>query len=272
MTSGLSAANFFSCLPWVALAILAVLLTTYVASRIAGKHSVIDTAWGLLFVAAAVAAFVCSTGHGDLARRWLLLSMTVLWGGRLAVHIGRRSIGKGEDPRYEEMLADRGALETVLLVYGLQGLLAFLISMPVVVGMFLRAGLTPLAFVGVGLWVLGVLFEGIGDAQLEKFKKAKAAGSLPKDAVLDTGLWRYTRHPNYFGDACVWVGVFLVTAERWPGVLTIFAPAIMVYLLAFGSGKRVLERSMAKRPGYRDYMKRTSGFIPWVPQRPQHSD
>jgi len=192
--------------------------------------------------------------------------MTLLWGLRLAVHIGRRSIGKGEDPRYEAMLRDRGQLETIALVYGLQGILAFLISMPILVGSFERDGLTPLAVVGVLLWAVGVLFEGIGDWQLERYKKDKASGrKVPK--VMDRGLWHYTRHPNYFGDACVWLGISCVCAERWPGVLTLFSPMIMVYLLAFGSGKRVLERSMAGREGYRDYMARTSGFVPLPPKR-----
>jgi steroid 5-alpha reductase family enzyme len=245
-------------------ALLLVLVLTYLAGRIAGKHSVIDTAWGLLYCAAAIVAFLASSGHGDAGRRWLLLAMTLLWGLRLAAHIGRRSIGKGEDPRYEQMLRDRGPLQTIGLVYGLQGLLAYLIAMPILVGCFEPGGLGVLALIGVLLWVVGVLFEGVGDWQLERYKADKAAG---KDVgqVMDGGLWRYTRHPNYFGDACVWVGIFAVSAEHWPGLLTVFSPVIMVYLLAFGSGKRVLERSMAQRPGYRDYMARTSGFVPLPP-------
>jgi steroid 5-alpha reductase family enzyme len=185
---------------------------------------------------------------------------------RLAVHIGRRSIGKGEDPRYAELLRDRGQLQTIALVYGLQGLLGYLISAPIVVGCFEHGGLGVLAGLGVLLWIVGVLFEAVGDAQLERYKADKAAG---KDVgqVMDRGLWRYTRHPNYFGDACVWLGIFCVGAEHWPGVLTVFSPIVMGYLLAFGSGKRVLERSMARRPGYRDYMARTSGFLPLPPRR-----
>jgi len=265
MMPAFSGSQFAGTLPWVASAILAVLVLTYLASRIAKKHSVIDTAWGLLFVAAATAGFVRSSGHGHDGRRWMLLVLVLAWGLRLAVHIGRRSIGKGEDPRYEEMLRDRGQLQTIALVYGLQGALAFLISMPVLVGMFEGRALTPLAYLGVSIWAVGVFFEGVGDWQMEQFKAAKARGEA--DGVMDHGLWRYTRHPNYFGDACVWVGIFCVAAERWPGILTVFAPAIMIYLLAFGSGKRVLERSMAKRPGYRDYMQRTSGFIPLPPRK-----
>jgi steroid 5-alpha reductase family enzyme len=266
MSPRFSGDAFAATLVVAALAIVVVLAATYAASRLANKHSVIDTAWGLLFCAAAVVAFVRSAGHGDTGRRWLLLAMTLLWGLRLAVHIGRRSIGKGEDPRYEAMLRDRGQLETIALVYGLQGILAFLISMPILVGSFERDGLTPLAVVGVLLWAVGVLFEGIGDWQLERYRKDRASGrEVPK--VMDRGLWHYTRHPNYFGDACVWLGISCVCAERWPGVLTLFSPIIMVYLLAFGSGKRVLERSMAGREGYRDYMARTSGFVPLPPKR-----
>jgi len=257
---------FWPVLVWSAAAILLVLVITYLASRIAGKHSVIDTAWGGLFCAAAIAAFIVSAGHGNDLRRLLLLILTLAWGLRLAVHIGRRSIGKGEDPRYEELLRDRGQFETVLMVYGLQGILAWLISAPILVGMFTTRGLTPLAWIGAVIWLVGLFFESVGDNQMEKYKAEKAAGQdVP--IVMDRGLWRYTRHPNYFGDACVWVGIFCVSAERWPGVLTVFSPAVMIYLLAFGSGKRVLERSMAKRKGYPEYMRRTSGFIPLPPKR-----
>jgi steroid 5-alpha reductase family enzyme len=253
-----------------AAAVLAGLLITYLAGRRAGRHSVIDTAWGLLFCAVAVVAFARSAGAGDDGRRLLLLGMTLLWGPRLAVRIFRRGAGKGEDPRYAQMLRNRGTLQTLALVYGLQGVLVLLVSAPILVGSFERDGLGPLAALGVLLWLVGLFFEAVGDGQLDRYQRDKAAGRKVHQ-VLDTGLWRYTRHPNYFGDACVWLGIFCVSAERWPGVLTVFAPVIMVYLLAFGSGKRVLERSMADRPGYRDYMARTSGFVPLPPRRPSRA-
>jgi len=264
--TGFAGDRFAASLLPVAGALLLVLLLTYLASRIAHKHSVIDTAWGLLYCAAALVAFALSAGHGDPVRRWLLLAMTLLWGLRLAWHIGRRSVGKGEDPRYEELLRDRGQLQTIALVYGLQGLLGYLISAPILVGCFEHGRPGPLAALGVLLWLVGLLFEAVGDRQLERYKAAKAAGEQV-GPVMDRGLWRYTRHPNYFGDACVWLGIFCVSAEHWPGVLTVYSPIVMGYLLAFGSGKRVLERSMARRPGYRDYMARTSGFLPLPPRR-----
>ena len=208
---------------WSALAVLAVLIATFVASRIAGKHSVIDTAWGLLFCAIAVATFFGSSYHGDGLRRWLLLLLPVLWGLRLATHIGRRTIGKPEDPRYEQLLAKaKGNPELYALrsVYLLQGALAFVIAAPILVGAFEPHPVRAVAWIGVALWVVGVFFEAVGDAQMERWRTDPAN----KGKIIDVGLWRYTRHPNYFGDACVWWGIFLVAADSWPGVLTCRPP------------------------------------------------
>ena len=268
---GLVAGAFTATVALAAVAVLAVLLVTYLIGRRVGRHSVIDTAWGLLFCAVALVAFSRSAGYGDGGRRLLLLAMTLLWGIRLAVRIGRRSVGKGEDPRYAALLRDRGTLQTLALVYGLQGVLVLLVAAPVLVGSYEDGSLGWLAGLGALVWAVGLLFEAVGDWQLDRYQRDKAAG-VDVGQVLDSGLWRYTRHPNYFGDACVWLGIFCVSAERWPGVLTVFAPVIMVYLLAFGSGKRVLERSMAGRPGYRDYMARTSGFVPWPPRHARRAD
>ncbi|PRZ44087.1 steroid 5-alpha reductase family enzyme [Antricoccus suffuscus] len=253
---------FLRAVPWAIGAVLVVLLGTYVASRWLGKHSVVDTAWGLLFCAVAIVSFISSQGTGDDGRRWLLFVMTMVWGLRLAWHIGSRSRGKGEDPRYKAMLEGHGTAYVVVVVYLLQGFLALLVSMPVLVGSFVPVPLSPIVIVGVAFWIVGLIFEAVGDWQLECYKS-----DPDRDQVLDTGLWRYTRHPNYFGDACVWLGIFLVVAPSWPGALTVLSPAVMIYLLAFGSGKRVLERSMARRPGYVDYMRRTSGFVPLPPRR-----
>ena len=253
-------------LPWAAAAVLLVLAGTFVASRIAGKHSVIDTAWGLLFAAVAVAAFVTSSGHGDPVRRVLLLVLPGVWGLRLAVHIGARTVGKDEDPRYAALLAKARGNPTwyaIRMVYALQGLLAGLVAAPIVVGAFERGPVRTLAWLGVAIWLVGVFFEAVGDAQLERFR----ADPANKGTVMQTGLWRYTRHPNYFGDACVWWGIFLVAAERWPGVLTVPAPILMTLLLTRGSGARIMERHMAGRPGWAEYVARTSGFFPRPPRR-----
>ncbi|MDQ2750961.1 MAG: DUF1295 domain-containing protein [Pseudonocardiales bacterium] len=263
--SGFSTTPFLHALPWAAGAVLVVLAATFVASKIAGKHSVIDTAWGLLFVAVAITEFWRSAGHGDPLRRWLLLVLPALWGLRLAQHIGRRTIGKPEDPRYAELLAKAKGnpdLYALRMVYLLQGILALVIAAPILVGAFEGGPVWGLAWVGVGLWCVGVFFEGVGDRQMERFRRDPAN----KGKVIDTGLWRYTRHPNYFGDACMWWGIFLVAAERWPGVLTVFAPILMTLLLTKGSGARILDKHMSKRAGWDEYAARTSGFFPLPPK------
>jgi steroid 5-alpha reductase family enzyme len=255
-------------LAWSAGAVVLVLVVTFVVAKIAGKHSVIDTAWGLLFCAVAVATFVHSAGHGDGLRRTLLLVLPVLWGLRLAQHIGRRTVGKPEDPRYEDLLGKASGnpdLYALRMIYLLQGLLAFVIAAPILVGGYESGPVGPLAWIGVAVWIVGVCFEAVGDAQMERFRSDPAN----KGTLIDTGLWRYTRHPNYFGDACVWWGIFLVAADAWPGVLSAFAPVIMTLLLTVGSGARILEKSMSKRAGWDEYAARTSMFVPLPPKATQ---
>lgn len=257
---------FAGALAWSGGAIAVVLLITFIASKIAGKHSVIDTAWGLLFCAVAITIFIASDGYGDTLRRFLLLLLPLLWGLRLATHIGRRSIGKPEDPRYEQLLSkakgnsDRYALRSIYL---LQGLLAFVIAAPIMVGGYEPHPAGVVAWIGVAIWVVGVFFEATGDIQMERWR----ADPTHTGKVIDVGLWRHTRHPNYFGDACVWWGIFLVAADSWPGVVTIFAPAIMTLLLTKGSGARILEKHMSERDGWADYAARTSGFFPLPPKK-----
>jgi steroid 5-alpha reductase family enzyme len=184
----------------------------------------------------------------------------------LAQHIARRTIGKPEDPRYAALLSKAKGnpdLYALRMVYLLQGILAFVISAPIQVGAFEHGSVGVLAWIGVAVWILGVTFEAVGDRQMEAFRRNPAN----KGKVIDVGLWRYTRHPNYFGDACVWWGIFLVAAERWPGVLTVLAPILMTLLLTKGSGVRILEKHMAGRTGWDEYKQRTSSFIPLPPKR-----
>ncbi len=195
-----------------------------------------------------------------------MLILPGLWGIRLAQHIGRRTIGKPEDPRYAALLAKAKGhpdLYAVRAVYLTQGVLAFVIAAPILVGAFEGGSVGPLGWIGVAVWGIGVFFEATGDRQMEQFRRDPAN----KGAVIDVGLWRFTRHPNYFGDACVWWGIFLVAAGRWPGVLTIFAPVLMTLLLTKGSGVRILEKHMAGRTGWDDYVARTSAFIPRPPKK-----
>jgi steroid 5-alpha reductase family enzyme len=253
-----------SALPWAVGAVVAVLLVTFVAAKASGKHGVIDTAWGLLFAAIALVVFARGTAEGT--RRWLLLALPVVWGVRLALHIGRRNRGKPEDPRYEQLLAKaRGNpdLYALRMVYALQGVLALLIASPILAGGFADARTGVLTWLGVALWVVGVFFEAVGDGQLERFRRDPAN----RGRIMDVGLWRYTRHPNYFGDACVWWGIFLVAADAPAALVTVYAPVVMTLLLTKGSGARILERHMSGRPGWAVYAARTSPFVPWFPRR-----
>jgi steroid 5-alpha reductase family enzyme len=251
---------------WAGVCCLAWAVAGFALARLLGRNNIVDTLWGLGpgLIAVVCAIAMIEYGSGDPVRRGLLLFCVLVWGVRLAVHVGRRSAGKGEDPRYADLLAKGGGspvLRAVLLIFVPQAVTLFIISLPVQAGMAVPGGVGWLGWAGLAVWAVGFGFEAIGDAQMERFK----ADPAHKGQIADIGLWRWTRHPNYFGDATVWFGIFLITAERWPGVLTIVGPALMTYLLSQGTGKRLLERSMAQRPGYREYMQRTSGFFPLPP-------
>jgi steroid 5-alpha reductase family enzyme len=259
-------ADFAATLPWTALAVVVVLAITFAVAVRQGRHSVMDVAWGPGFVAVAVVSWCLSAGIGDDARRLLLLLLTAVWGLRLGVHIGWRARDGHEDPRYQAMLSsapgNRNAY-ALRRVYLPQGLVMFFVSLPVQVGMSATGGIGWLALLGVLLWLTGFTFETVGDWQLQQFKRDTSR----RGTVLDTGLWRYTRHPNYFGDAAVWTGLFLIAADSWPGILTVLSPALMVWTLAAKTGKPLTEKAMSGRPGYREYVEATSGFIPRPPKR-----
>ena len=252
---------------WTALTVVVVLGITFAVALRVGKQAVIDVTWGLGFVAIALTAFLVTSGQGDPLRRWLALLLTAAWGLRLATHIYLRSRGKGEDPRYEAMLARADGnpnAYALVHIYLPQGLIMWFVSLPVQVAMVVSGGLSWVLWVGVVVWAVGFFFESVGDLQLTRFRDDPSN----KGKVLDTGLWRYTRHPNYFGDACVWTGLFLVAASAWPGVLTFLSPAVMVWNLYGGTGKKLLEKDIGdRRPEYAEYVRRTSGFFPLPPKQ-----
>jgi steroid 5-alpha reductase family enzyme len=238
--------------------VVAMVVTAYAARR-AGRISVVDVTWGLALAAVTLACAV--VGDGAVVRRWLLVGLVGVWGLRLSWHIWRRSTGHGEDPRYTELLGS-GRGGPLVRVWIPQGGAIWFVSLPIQVSAVSGDGLTVVVALGAAVWVLGVLFESVGDAQLAAYKRDPDRGP-----VMDRGLWRYTRHPNYFGDACVWWGIWLVTASAWPGVLTVLSPVAMTYFLVFATGARLLEQTMMKRPGYPEYAARTSMFVPLPPKR-----
>ncbi|MEU6849541.1 DUF1295 domain-containing protein [Actinacidiphila alni] len=262
-------------------AALAVMLVTFAVAVAKGMHRVVDVAWGVAFAAVAAVSYGLSgtlsgapaTGYGDDGRRLLVLALTVVWGLRLAAHIAWRGRGHGEDPRYERLLAKApGSRDAYAfrVVYLLQGLLVWVVSLPVQVACYLPADLGPAAAVGALLCLVGLVFEAVGDHQLARFK----ADPAHRGRVMDRGLWAWTRHPNYFGDFCLWWGLYVIACDgaRWPSaavavLAAVFGPLTISFLLLRGSGKPLLEKHMAQRPGYADYVARTSGFFPWPPRK-----
>ncbi|XQE78786.1 DUF1295 domain-containing protein [Streptomyces microflavus] len=265
--SGFAWAAFASGLAGAAGAALAVMLITFAIALRKGVHRIVDVAWGIGFAAVALVSYGLSAGEGDDTRRLVVAVLTVVWGLRLAVHIGRRGRGHGEDPRYEKMLAKAPGhpqLYALRKVYLLQGALVWLVSLPVQAAQYLTGPLVWWAWAGAVLWAVGLAFEGIGDHQLARFK----ADPANKGKIMDRGLWSWTRHPNYFGDFLVWWGLFLFVCQA-PGAAaaTVVAPLVMSFLLTKGSGAALLERHMADRPGFAEYVARTSGFFPRPPRR-----
>lgn len=265
--SSFDGSGFLAALPWVIGGLVVVLAVTFVlAVVVLHRHSVIDAAWGVAFTVIALVSYPESAGSGDDARRLLVTALTTIWGLRLAGFIAWRQRGEGEDPRYADLLSrapgNRQAY-ALRMVYLLQGVIVLFVSLPVQVTQYSGRSLGPLALAGSALWAVGLIFESVGDAQKARFKADPAHRGL----VMDRGLWRYTRHPNYFGDACVWWGLFLIAADAWPGMLTVPSPALMTFILVRGTGKKLSETRMSNRPGFAAYVERTSGFVPLPPRR-----
>ncbi len=244
---------------------LGIMLVFWLASLALRDASIADIAWGLVFVGIAWASWIA--GVGGTAGLVAALAVT-LWGLRLAIYIGIRNAGHGEDRRYQAMRAKRPGsfwLWSLFGVFVLQGVLALIVSLPVQsLGSVGDSSPGPLAWVGVAIFLAGLAFEAVGDAQLAAFKRDPAN----QGEVMDRGLWRYTRHPNYFGDALLWWGIWLIAVGSGAAWWSLVGPALMTFLLVRVSGVKLLESDLAgRRPGYVEYIRKTSPFIPWPPTR-----
>jgi len=245
--------------------VAAYMLSFWIASLIKRNASIVDIGWGPGF--AGIALIAAALGDGWAGRRFLLLALTALWGLRLGAYLFWRNHGQPEDYRYVAMRRHHGERfpwVSLYTVFALQGAIMWVVSLPVQVA---AAAPTPahwtlLDGLGVLLWCIGLFFEAVGDVQLARFK----ADPANRGRVMDRGLWRYTRHPNYFGDFCVWWGLYLVALSA-PGTWwTAVGPALMAFMLMRVSGVPMLERSIAKRrPDYEEYARRTSSFFPLPP-------
>ncbi|SDJ41543.1 Steroid 5-alpha reductase family enzyme [Frankineae bacterium MT45] len=256
------------CLVASAATIVVLMGVTMAISMRTNNWSVVDTFWGLGFVAIAVVSYLITIDHGDAGRRLIALLVTAIWGLRLAGYIHWRNHGKPEDPRYTALMKRRtGPLIPYVVknIFWAQGWVMWVVAIPISVAMVEHQPVNALTWLGVALAAVGLFFEAVGDAQLARFKSDPAnAGKL-----MDKGLWGWTRHPNYFGDICVMFGIWIVACGSWIGVVTVFAPILMARMLISKSGKALLERRMARSrgPEYAEYVARTSGLIPRPPRK-----
>jgi steroid 5-alpha reductase family enzyme len=250
--------------PWTAGFVCAYMLAVWVLSALRRDAGVVDPAWGPGFLGIGLVAL--GRTQEPAPRAWLVTALVGIWALRLGGYLAWRGWGEPEDSRYAAMRRHHGerfVWVSLASVFALQGALMWLVSLPLQLVPSARGGWSWTAPAGVLLWGLGMFFEVVGDAQLARFR------GNPSNAgrVLDTGLWRYTRHPNYFGEFLVWWGIWLASlsgaARLWSGL----SPALMTFLLLRVSGVPLLERGLQRRrAGYADYVARTSAFFPRRPR------
>jgi steroid 5-alpha reductase family enzyme len=251
-----------------ALVLLCVMVGLWLISLAIHDSSIVDIFWGPGFVLVIWVVFALTPG-GFMPRKLLISTLVTLWGLRLGLHILRRNLGKGEDFRYAAWRREAGASwwgKSFLRVFALQGVILLFVAAPIFAAQILpgTGRWTWLDGLAIVVWTVGFFFESVGDWQLARFK----ADPANRGKLLDRGVWRTTRHPNYFGDAAQWWGHYLVAAATGGGAWTILSPILMTFLLVRVSGVGLLEKSLKdSKPGYRAYMESTSAFVPWFPRR-----
>jgi len=251
-----------------ALLVIMLLMTTlWVISVLVKNVSIVDMFWGFGFVLASGYYFLNTEGFE--MRKMLVMGMVAIWGLRLSVYLAWRNYGKGEDFRYQEFRRKYGEKRywwlSFFQTFLLQGVLMWLISVPLLGAQYNTGSnaLSVLDFVGIFFWVVGIVFEAGGDFQLARFK----ANAQNKGKVLDTGLWKYTRHPNYFGDSAVWWGFGFMCLSNG-SYFPVIGSVLMTLLIIKVSGVALLEKSLkTQKPEYAEYIRKTSSFIPWFPKK-----
>lgn len=245
--------------------ILVLMTLLWIVSLLIKNSSIVDIFWGTGFVVIIWTAYYL-TGVNESARKIILAILVTIWGLRLSLHVFIRNHGKPEDFRYQVWRKEAGKSwwwRSFFKVFLLQGFLMWIIAAPLVVVHESTRPVFWLDFLSIFIWMIGFFFEAVGDAQLARFKSDPAN----KGKVMNTGVWRYSRHPNYFGDATQWWAFFLsaAAAGAW---WTIFSPIIMTTLLMRVSAVTLLEKTLREeKPGYKEYSETTSEFIPWFPKK-----
>lgn len=241
-------------------------LATFLVGKAKKKHDLLDILWGLSFVIAAIVSYVLSQNKSPLGL--LMTVLVIIWGIRLALHIGLRNIGQKEDPRYvkyrEEYQGNHFDFYFFVRMYVVQYVLSLLIGFPTVyVNLYKGSDLSWVSILGLGVWVLGFFFEAKGDYELKQFKK----DPKNKGQLMTQGLWQYTRHPNYFGEATQWWGIYIISLTQITNFWLIFSPLLITCLLLFVSGVPLLESKYKGREDWEKYKQKTSKFIPLPPRK-----
>lgn len=234
----------------------------FILSIIKKDNSLVDIAWGFGFVLA-VLYTLFSEGISSIGL--LVTVMVTIWGSRLGLHILARKVGKPEDFRYQKWRESWKYfyLRSFFQIYILQGILLYTIVFPAIRIIALnRIELGFLGYIGFIIWIIGFSFEVIGDWQLKKFLEKKEK----KGSIMRSGLWKYTRHPNYFGEATMWWGIFFIAFSAGAGFYTVLSPIVITYLLLFVSGVPLLEEHFKDNPEFQRYAEKTNKFFPWFPQ------
>ena len=247
-----------------AASILVYMTGWFIAAQIRGRNDIADVAWGLGFILVAVVSLF--SGNVYSPRSFIVSGLVLVWGGRLAMHIHSRNRGRGEDPRYQKWREEWGrwfVLRSFLQVFMLQGTLLLLVAVPIVYANTVAASpLGWLDILGLAIWLTGFCFEAIGDWQLLTFIRNPAN----KGKLMTSGLWRYTRHPNYFGEVTLWWGICLMVLTLPGGWLTVIGPLTITFLILKVSGIPMLEKPYEDRADFQEYKRRTSSFFPLPPR------
>jgi steroid 5-alpha reductase family enzyme len=260
--------SFFQIYIQAFLVIMTLMTTLWLISIFIKNVSIVDLFWGFGFVLTAGFYFLKTDGFEP--RKIILLMLVSIWGLRLSVYLAWRNLGKGEDFRYKQFRKNYGENRywwiSFFQTFLLQGVLMWLISAPLLGAQFysLNKPLGVFDFIAIAFWIIGFCFEAGGDIQLARFKD----NPLNKGKVLDKGFWKYTRHPNYFGDSSVWwgYGLFCLASGSY---LPVLGSLLMTALIIKVSGVALLEKSLTEqKPQYKEYIQKTSAFIPWFPKKP----
>ncbi len=241
------------------------MVVMFLIAQAVKDNSIVDIGWGIGFILVALATLIYNGSF--LPRQVLTTTLVALWGIRLAGYIGKRNIGKPEDYRYRQWREKWGkwvVIRAFFQVFMLQGIIMFIVTLPIVV-VNSSAGnpqLDILAYIGLALWVIGFYFEAVGDYQKSQFKQ----DSANEGKIMQSGLWAYTRHPNYFGEAVMWWAIFIIAIPSGYWYISLIGPLVIHFFLVYVSGVAMLERKYDEDSRYDDYKKRTNAFFPWFPK------